>query len=193
MRTCYLPLLLVSFLAIGCAAQEAPTGLCNIIFEGDLVITAVEQLQSDLNSENARMYASVFDAGATWDGPLGQNAIGPENIKRAAYLMFQAVGPLQCVLWVQRTVSADTWIVDMYQKIRNAHGASRKNIPTAPGSAPPPDGGDIRTTLVLRAKNRGWRVVAARVTDLRLSAENRRDEGYREWLLKNSFALKSPK
>ena len=164
-------LLLVSFLALCCPAQQTPTDRCQIILEGDLATIAVEQLQSELNSQNAQMYASVFDFGATWDGPLGQNAIGPENIKRAADLMFRTVGPLQCVLWVQRKVSADTWIVDMYQKVTNAHGASRKNIPTALGSAPPPRGTNIRTTIVLREKNTGWRAVAARVADLGLSAK----------------------
>jgi|KBSMisStaDraftv2_1062788.scaffolds.fasta_scaffold00309_26 hypothetical protein len=111
-------LLLVSFLAVCCVAQQTPSDRCNIILAGDLASTVVERLQSQLNSENAQMYASLFDSAATWDGPIGQNAIGPENIKRAAYLMFRTVGPLQCLLWVQRKVSADTWIVDMYQKAK---------------------------------------------------------------------------
>lgn len=128
---------------------------------------------SVVNSENAPVYASVFDSGATWDGPLGQNAIGPENIKRAADLMFRTVGPLQCVTWLQRKISPDTWIVDMYQMVTNGHSASRKNIPIAPGSAPPGPGKDIRTTFVLRETNTGLRVVAARVADLRLSKTSR--------------------
>lgn len=169
-------LILVPCLALYCAAQQSPTGQGRILLEGGNDLTTVEQLveqlRSELNSENAPTYASVFDSSATWDGPFGQNAIGPENIKRAADLMFRTLGPLQCVLWAQRKVSADTWIVDMYQMAMNAHTASRKNIPIAPGSAPPSPGKDIRTTLVLRETNTGLRVVAARVADLRLSKAN---------------------
>src|SRR5258708_37431236 len=100
-------LFLVSILAVYCVAQQKPSDDCTMVALGDGSTVAMKQLQSELNSENAQVYASVFDRGATWDGPLGQNAIGPENIKRAAYLMFRTVGPLQCVLWVQRKISAD--------------------------------------------------------------------------------------
>src|SRR4029079_1188655 len=61
------------------------------------------------------------------------------------------------------------WICIRRQK--NTHGASQKDISTAPGSVPTLEGCDIRTTLVLRGKNTSWRVVAARVADLRRSEE----------------------
>ena len=163
-------LFLVSVLPLYCVAQQDPSDNCMTIIEGSNRVTvAMNQLRSELNSENAQLYASVFDYGATWDGPLGQNALGPENIQRAAHLLFRTVGPLQCVLWVQRQISADTWIVDMYQKVTNAHSSSSRDIPTVRGSVAPAYASDIRTTFVLRGKDTGWTVVAARIADLRLS------------------------
>lgn len=162
-------LLLVSFLPLYCAAQQTSSP---IILDNH--INAVEQLQSELSSANAQVYASVFDDRATWDGPLGQNAIGPENIERAADLIFRTVGPLQCVLWVQRQASVDTWIVDMYQKATKGHSTSGKDFPTAPGSAAAVRyGGDLRTTLVVKKQDKGWKVIAAWVADLRVSKTNR--------------------
>jgi hypothetical protein len=78
---------LVSVVGLYCSAQEnAKVGKSDIV--------AMKQVQSALTTGNASEYASVFDENATWDGPLGQNAIGPENIKRAAALMFRTFGPL---------------------------------------------------------------------------------------------------
>jgi hypothetical protein len=117
-----LPFFLVSVLGLYCSAQE------NAKHEnGDIV--AMKQVQSALNTGNAPAYASVFDENATWDGPLGQNAIGPENIKRAAYLMFRTFGPLQFAGWKPKKLSADIWVVDMYQKVTDAHSNSWKDIP----------------------------------------------------------------
>jgi ketosteroid isomerase-like protein len=157
-----LPFFLVSVLGLYCSAQE------NAKHEnGDIV--AMKQVQSALNTGNAPAYASVFDENATWDGPLGQNAIGPENIKRAAYLMFRTFGPLQFAGWKPKKLSTDILVVDMYQKVTNAHSNSWKDIPTAPGSIAAPYGSDLRTTLVLKKQDKGWRVIVARVADLRLS------------------------
>src|SRR5262249_25286443 len=117
-------LFLVWVLSLCCVAQQVPNHNCGAIIEGtDVVTVAMKQLQNELTSEDAEVYASAFDYGSSWDGPLGQNALGPENIERAAQLMFRTVGPLQCVLWLQRQISADTWIVDMYQKATDAPGA----------------------------------------------------------------------
>ena len=59
----------------------------------------------------------------------------------------------------QRQISADTWSVDLYQKVT-------KNIPIAPGSGPLSPDKDIRTTLVLHGPNTGSRVVAARASEV---------------------------
>jgi hypothetical protein len=77
-------------LGLRCSAQENAKN-------ENADIVAMKQVQSALNTGNAPAYASFFDKNATWDGPLGQNAIGPENIKQAAYLMFKTFGPLQFV------------------------------------------------------------------------------------------------
>lgn len=150
---------LVSVLGLYCSAQE------NRRQEHDDIV-AMKQV---LNTENAPEYASVFDENATWDGPLGENAIGPENIKRAARLMFRTFGPLEFAGWKPKKVSADICVVDLYQKVTNGHSNPSKDIPTAAGSIAAPYGGDLRTTLVLKKQDKGWRVMVARVADLRLS------------------------
>jgi hypothetical protein len=153
---------LVSVLGLYCSAQE------NAKYEnGDIV--AMKQVQSALTTENASAYPSVFDENATWDGPLGQNAIGPENIKRAAALMFRTFGPLEFAEWKPKRLSADICVVDMYQKVTNGHSNLSKDIPTAPGSVAASYGRDLRTTLVLKKQDKGWSVMVARVGDLRLS------------------------
>jgi hypothetical protein len=57
----------------------------------------------------------------------------------------------------------------MYQKATNGHSNSSKDIPTALGSVAAAYGRDLRTTLILKKQDKGWRVIAARVADLRLS------------------------
>jgi hypothetical protein len=150
---------LVSVLGFYCSAQENAKQKNDDLF-------AMKQV---LNAENASEYASVFDENATWDGPLGENAIGAEYIKRAAHLMFETFGPLEFAEWKPKKVSADIFVVDMYQKATNAHSNSSKDIPTALGSVAAAYGRDLRTTLILKKQDKGWRVIAARVADLRLS------------------------
>jgi hypothetical protein len=155
-----LSLLLVSILGLCCLAQQTPN------HEGGDIV-AIKGLESALNTGNAKVYASVFGKNATWDGPLGENAIGQDNIERAANLMFRRFGPLLLVQFGWRPLSPGIRMVDMYQKVKNTRSA--RNIATAPGSIAAPYGSDIRTTLVLKKQNERWTVIAARVADLRLS------------------------
>ena len=149
---------LISVLGLYCSAQE------NTKHEDELVA-----MKQALSTGYAPEYASVFDENATWDGPLGENAIGPDNIKRAAYLMFRTFGPLEFAEWKPKRLSADMLVVDMYQKVTNGQSNSSKDVPTAKGSIAAAYGRDLRTTLVLKKEDKGWRVMAARVADLRLS------------------------
>lgn len=154
--------LLLSVLAVYSMAQPAS-------LDQDGFRRAMEKIQSASATQDGQAYALFFANDATWDGPLGQNAIGRENIGRAAQLMFSTLGPLQLTEWHPRRLSADVVMVDMYQAVVNAPSASLHNVPTAPGSIAARGGCDIRTTLVLRRDSERWIVVAARLADIRAS------------------------
>jgi hypothetical protein len=86
------PLLLVSILGLYSSAQQTPN------HQGGAIV-ALKRVESALNTEDAKVYASAFDKNATWNGPLGESAIGQNNIERAAGLMFRRFGPLGLAQW----------------------------------------------------------------------------------------------
>ena len=121
--------------------------------------------------QNAEAYAALFDGNGKWDGPFGQNAIGPLNIRTAVGQFFTEFGPLREVQRSALQLSPDLVMGDVYQMTaRSTFSIDPKLL--APGSGTPPHYADVRTTLILRKQESGWKIIAARVADLR--AENRR-------------------
>jgi hypothetical protein len=120
--------------------------------------------------QNADAYASLFDSNGKWDGPFGQNAFGRLNISTAVSQFFTEFGPLQQVAASAYQLSPDIVMADVYQMTKGRHASLDPKL-LAPGSGTPPHGADFRTTLILRKQESGWKIIAARVADLR--AENR--------------------
>jgi hypothetical protein len=132
-------------------------------------LVALTQLQNASQVQNADAYASLFGSNSTWDGPFGENAIGPANIRNAVSRFFTRFGPLRTVMQGAHELSLDVVMVDVYQTT-NRRGSFLDPALVAPGSVRPPGGADVRTTLVLHRQDGGWKIIAARVADLR--AEN---------------------
>lgn len=124
------------------------------------------QLRDASQVQNADAYASLFDSKGTWDGPFGENAIGPANIKNAVSRFFARFGPLGTAMRGAHLVSPDVVWADVYQTTDDPHASLDPGF-LAPGSIGPPSRADVRTTLILRKQESGWRIVAARVADLR--------------------------
>jgi hypothetical protein len=124
------------------------------------------QLRNASQVQNADAYASLFDSNGTWDGPFGENAIGPANIKNAVSRFFARFGPLLTAMQSAHGVSPDVVWVDVYQAT-NRHHASLDPALLVPGSIGPPSRADVRTTLILHKEDGGWKITAARVADLR--------------------------
>jgi len=61
---------------------------------------------------------------------------------------------------------------DLYQ-VGQLLPSDRKSVPTAPGSVGPPQGSNIRATLILKSESGQWRVIAARVADIRAVNEQK--------------------
>src|SRR5215469_4877785 len=101
---------------------------------------SVQNLMQSFNvaseKQDAKAYASLFDSSGVWDGPLGQNALGPANIEKSADLMFSSFGPLVTALVVGRQLAPDMQLVDVYQKMKprpeDLHSIPTV-VPTAPG------------------------------------------------------------
>ena len=128
------------------------------------------QLRDASQVQNAEAYAALFDGNGKWDGPFGQNAIGPLNIRTAVGQFFTEFGPLREVQRSAAQLSPDLVMADVYQMTKGRHVSLDPKL-IAPGSGTPPPA-DVRTTLILRKQESGWKIIAARVADLR--AENRR-------------------
>ena len=120
---------------------------------------------------DAKAYASLFGVSGVWDGPLGQNAIGPANIEKSADLMFSSFGALEPLEWRARPLAPDVTLVDVYQKMKtrleDMHSTPTV-VPTAPGSVGPRHRTALRTTLIFKKQNDEWDIVAARVADVRI-------------------------
>lgn len=157
-------LLMLSVVALSCLAQEAGSAYTD---EG---VTAIRKLVQHIwdasETQNEHDYVSVFSEHAIWDGPVGDNAIGPENIERAVKAMFTRCGPSRTAKAHFRPLAPDLEMVDMYQ-VAQLLPHDRNGVPTAPGSAGPPQGSNIRATLVVKNEAGQWRVIAARIADLR--------------------------
>jgi hypothetical protein len=78
--------------------------------------------------QDAKAYASFFGTTAVWDGPFGENAIGPANIEKSADLMLSSFGPLEPVSVIERPLAPDVQLVDLYQRMR----ARAENLHSAP-------------------------------------------------------------
>jgi hypothetical protein len=64
-------------IALSCSAQEAPSAYTD---EGVTAIrTLVKHVWDASEAQNGHDYVSVFSEHAIWDGPAGENAIGPET------------------------------------------------------------------------------------------------------------------
>ena len=148
------------FLSACCLAQHAPDFL---VF--------LAQLRDASQAQNAEAYAALFDGNGKWDGPFGQNAFGPLNVRTAVGQFFTEFGPLHEVETGTVELSPDLVIVDVYQ-MRKGRYASLDPKLIAPGSGTPPHYAAVRTTFILRKQESGWKIIAARVADLH--AENRR-------------------
>jgi len=133
---------------------------------------SIQKLMDNFNAaaekEDAKGYGSLFGPSAVWDGPLGENAIGPANIEQSADLMFSSFGPLETLTWVGRPLASNVELVDVYQRMK----ARPKDLPSAPKIAPgsigPPHRSALRTTLIFQKQDDQWRIVAARLADLRI-------------------------
>ena len=128
-------------------------------------LTFITQLQNASWAQNADAYAGLFDSNGTWDGPFGQNAMGPLNIKTAVGQFFTEFGPLHTVTKSARALSLDVVMADVYQKTKG-RGAPLDLSHIANGSVGPPQDADVRTTLILRRQELGWKILTARVADL---------------------------
>lgn len=117
--------------------------------------------------QNADEYAALFASNSKWDGPFGQNAIGPLNIRAAVGQFFTEFGPLREVQAGAVQLSPDIVMADVYQMIEGSRHASLDPKLLAPGSGTPPHLADFRTTLILRKQESEWKIIAARVADLR--------------------------
>jgi hypothetical protein len=124
------------------------------------------QLQNASQVKNADGYASFFGSSGTWDGPFGENAIGPPNIRNAVSRFFTRFGPLRTVMQSAHELTHDVVMVDVYQRT-NRRGSFLDPALIAPGSGGPPRGADVRTTFLLHRQDGGWEIIAARVADLR--------------------------
>ena len=116
--------------------------------------------------QNADAYAALFAGNGKWDGPFGQNAIGPLNVRAAVAQFFTEFGPLREVQAGAFQLSPDIVMADVYQMTEGSRHASLDPKLLAPGSGTPPPA-DFRTTLILRKQESGWKIIAARVADLR--------------------------
>lgn len=125
------------------------------------------QLRSASQTQNADAYAALFDSNGKWDGPIGQNAIGPLNIRSAALQFFTEFGALQFVAASAAQLSPDLVMADLYQTTDGPHVSPFPKL-IARGSGTPPPHADVRTTLILHKQESGWRIIAARVADLRV-------------------------
>jgi len=154
-------LLGVSILLSACCLAQPARGA--LVFLAPL--RGVSQVQ------NADAYAALFDSNGRWDGPFGQNAIGPLSIKSAVAQFFTEFGPLLEVQIGAFQLSPDIVMVDLYQMTQGRRHARLEPTLLARGSGTPPPA-DVRTTLILRKQESEWKIIAARVADVR--AENRR-------------------
>jgi len=135
----------------------------------------IQKLMNSINDaaekQDAKAYASFFGPSAVWDGPFGDNTIGPTNIEKLAHLMFTSFGPLKPVLVIGRSLAPDVQLVDVYQTMRiraeDLHSAP-ESLQLPPGSIGPPHRSAVRTTLIFQKQNDQWRITAARVADLRI-------------------------
>jgi uncharacterized protein (TIGR02246 family) len=150
--------------ALSCSAQESPSAYT------DAGVTAIRTLVQHIwdasETQDEHDYVSVFSEHAIWDGPAGENAIGPENIERAVKAMFVRCGPVQTKKANFRPLAPDLEMVDMYQ-VAQLLPHDRTSIPAAPGSIGPPQRSNIRATLIVKNEAGQWRVIAARIADLR--------------------------
>jgi ketosteroid isomerase-like protein len=134
-------------------------------------LVSLTPLRDASQVQNADAYASLFAGNGKWDGPFGQNAIGPLNIRTAIAQFFTEFGPLREVAAGAVQLSPDIVMADLYQMTKGRHASLDPKL-LAPGSGTPPHDSDFRTTLILRKEESGWKIIAARVADLR--AGNRR-------------------
>ena len=157
-------LFMLFVLALSCPAQEAPSAYTD---DGATAIrTLVKHVWEASEAQNGRDYVSAFSEHAIWDGPAGENAIGPENIEREVKAMFARCGPLRTKKANFRPLAPDLEMVDIYQ-VAQLLPHDRNSIVAAPGSVGPPQGSNIRATLIIKNEAGQWRVIAARIADLR--------------------------
>jgi len=131
------------------------------------VLTFLAKLELASWTQNADAYAALFAGNGKWDGPFGQNAVGPSNIRTAVGQFFTEFGPLrEAATTVTFQISPDVIMLDVYQMTNGRHASLDPKL-IAPGSGAPPRFADVRTTLILRKGDSGWNIFAARVADLR--------------------------
>jgi hypothetical protein len=84
-----------ALLLLGLSVALTGSCLSQVAFEGTDrdALTFLTQLHNALEAQNADDYAAVFDSNGSWDGPFGQNALGPLNITTAARQFFTEFGP----------------------------------------------------------------------------------------------------
>lgn len=131
------------------------------------VLVFLTPLRDASQVQNADEYGALFASNSKWDGPFGQNAIGPLNIRAAVGQFFTEIGPLREVEAGAVQLSPDIVMADVYQMIERSRHTPIDHKLLALGSGTPPHFADFRTTLILRKQESGWKIIAARVADLR--------------------------
>lgn len=126
----------------------------------------LSQLRDASQVQNADAYTALFASDAKWEGPFGQNAIGPLNIRTAVGQFFTEYGPLHVVSIATSRLSPNLVVADVYQRTRGRHASLDPKL-IAAGSGVPRQDADVRTSLILRKQETGWKIIAARVADLR--------------------------
>jgi ketosteroid isomerase-like protein len=150
-------LLGISILLSACCLAQSPREALDFL----------TQLRNASQAQDADAYAAPFDSNGKWDGPFGQNAIGPLNIRTAARQFFTEFGALRFVAASAAQLSPDLVMADLYQMTDGPHVSLNPKL-IARGSGTPPRYAEVRTTLILRKQESGWRIIAARVADLRV-------------------------
>lgn len=144
-----------------CSAQRK-------IPHGDTAIESlVLNIQHACETRNSALYISLFSSNSTWSGPMGQGGAGHDIIEPAVASFLDEIAAeglkLRLSHFEVRPLSDEFQMVDVYQ----THLTSRDMTqlpPPWPATAVPDD---YRTTLLIEKQEQGWRVIDARVADLR--------------------------
>jgi hypothetical protein len=129
----------------------------------------LERLKRAGKDRDAKLYASCFASESSWEGPLGESAIGPANIERSMALVYQAVGSFETTESRLSNIrdAPRLALLDLHESAQKL--PTKTDVAVAVGSTQIP--GNVRTTMILRKTQQHWQVMLARVAYLRDGGE----------------------